>query len=360
MPILNLLAYTSIMRGVCTVTALLFSSAVLGVETAPPSAGSGALDPLLKTVLARDLKFSPGELADLQRGRIAKHTIASGVAGEVAVVGGVRIRASREMFFDRLRDIERFKRGDDVLQIGRFSSPPNPADLDRLSVDRNDFDVTHCKVGDCGIRLPAEIIRRLPTVVDLSAPDAQARGARFFKQIFFDDVSAYWSGNEGRMAQYDDGNEPIRPIDAFRGLLGQAPAIGDLVPGLPAHLAAFPAAQLDGAEDFVYWSKERFGIAPFITATHVTIVCRSGPTCVATSKDVYSSRYVDASLALTIASDDVTAPQTSFFLLYANYSRANALKGGFNRLRRAIVERRARGGLEESLKHIKTRLEGGR
>ena len=350
------------MRPLCAVAALVFSSAVSSAQSAHPSAtpDQGAFDPQLRVVLTRDLRFSPSELSDILRGRIARHAIASGVAGEVAVAGGVRVRASRLAFFERLRDIEHFKRSDDVLQIGRFSSPPNPADLDRLSVDRSDFDVSHCRVGDCGIRLPAELIRRLPSAVDLKAPDAQARGARFFKQIFFDDVSAYWSGHEGRMAQYDDGNEPIRPIDAFRDLLDRAQAVGDLVPALPAYLADFPARQLDGAEDFVYWSKEKIGIAPFITATHVTIVCRSGPTCVATSKDVYSSRYFDASLALTIASDDPASPQPSFFLFYANYSRAHALKGPFGALRRSIVERRARGGLEENLRIIKARLELGR
>jgi len=57
-----------------------------------------------------------------------------------------------------------------------------------------------------------------------------------------------------------------------------------------------------------------------------------------TTKDVYSSRYIDASLALAIASDAGDVDET-IDLVYANRSRANALKGGLSGLRRSIVER---------------------
>jgi len=76
-----------------------------------------------------------------------------------------------------------------------------------------------------------------------------------------------------------------------------------------------------------------------------------------TTRDVYSSRYLDASLALTIATD--AGSQNAIYLVYANRSRANALKGLFSGMRRAIAERRARGGLEASLKTLKERLEKG-
>jgi len=46
--------------------------------------------------------------------------------------------------------------------------------------------------------------------------------------------------------------------------------------------------------------------------------------------------------------------------LYVNRFRANALKGRWSALRRSLVERRARGGLEESLKTMKSQLETGR
>ena len=42
---------------------------------------------------------------------------------------------------------------------------------------------------------------------------------------------------------------------------------------------------------------------------------------------------------------------------HVNRLRANALKGALSKLRRTIVERRARGSLEDNLKNVKRRLE---
>jgi hypothetical protein len=176
--------------------------------------------------------------------------------------------------------------------------------------------------------------------------------------VLFDHVSAYTSGGGDRIAQFDADSEPIRPIDEFSAMLKSAPAIGALVPGLADHLRDFPRRRVAGAEDFLYWSKEKFGIAPFITVTHVTIVCAAARTCAVTTKDVYSSRYLDASLALTIATDSATSPN-AFYLIYANRTRANALKGRFSGLRRAIADRRARASLDNSLRTLKIQLEKG-
>jgi hypothetical protein len=309
----------------------------------------------VRTVLTTQLGFSSGELADLSRGQVVKRGLPSRAPGEIAVAGAVRIRAQKSAFFARVRDIERFKSGEGVLQIGRFSTPPLLEDLAALTVDKDDFDPRSCRVGDCGVRLPAAMIERVRREIDVNAPDAQARGAALFKQILLEDVSAYLSGAE-RMPQYDDGSKPIRPHDDLEGILAAMPEIGVLVPGLPEHLRRFPAGRLPDAEDFLYWSKEKFGIAPFITVTHVTIVCRSAATCLMTTRDVYSSRYLDASVALAIATD--AGDPNTFDLVYDNRSRASALKGGLAGLRRMITERRARGALEDSLKTIKKLLEG--
>jgi DNA-binding transcriptional LysR family regulator len=172
----------------------------------------------VRTVLTTQFGFSSGELADLSRGQIVKRGLPSRAPGEIAVAGAVRIRAQKSAFFARVRDIERFKSGEGVLQIGRFSTPPVLEDLAALTVDKDDFDPRSCRVGDCGVRLPAAMIERVRREIDVNAPDAQARGAALFKQILLEDVSAYLSGAE-RMPQYDDGSKPIRPHDDLEGIL---------------------------------------------------------------------------------------------------------------------------------------------
>ena len=336
-------------RGAATLVVALL--AVLRAAAQQPDLDAG-----VRGVVTRFLRFSAGELADLQRGRIVKHDLDAHTPGEFGVAGAARIRAQKAAFLAAARDIVRFKKGPGVLQIGRLSNPPALGDLAGLTVDRDDFDASSCRLHDCGIRLPADLIRRAPQEIDLKAPDAQEQAAAWFKQVLLADVTAYVSGAPGRFQQYDDGDTPIRPVEAFESVLEHTPAVGALVPGLDEHLRRFPAVRLADAEDFLYWSKEKFGVAPFITVTHVTIVCPSDRLCVMTTKDVYSSRYIDASLALAITSDAV-GQADAFSLVYANRTGANALKGGLSGLRKSLVERRARASLEESLKNIRTRLE---
>jgi len=329
---------------------------VLALGTALAAAdGPSDLQPGLRQLLVRDLKFSNGDLEDLERGKIVRHTLPASGDTEVAAVGGVRIRSTKERFAAAYRDIENFKRGANVPEIGRFGDPPALSDLDALTISREDVDLRKCRVGDCGIRLPADAIRRFETGIDWTLPDADALASALFKQVLFDNVRAYTSGGAGRITEYDDHTPPIRPVDDFRALLLNSPYIDEAFPGLGAHLVSYPAGPVPGAEDFLYWSKEKFGFEPFISVTHVTLA--GGPhQYVATTRDVYSSRYFDASLALVIASDSVGDPQ-SFYLFYVNRSRASALRGFFSRIRRALVERRVRGSLEDNLQVVKSRLE---
>jgi hypothetical protein len=309
----------------------------------------------LRAVLTRDFEFSGGDLADLERGQVVKRALRARGPGEVAVVGALRINAPKARLLDRVRDVATFKRGPEILQIGTFSAPPSPSDLAPLTIDTGDFDVRACRLRDCDVRLPASAIARF-AAIDPDAADAQTRGAALFKQILFEQVAAYVSGSGSRFTQYDDGTPPIRPLEAFDSLLAHTPAVGALVPGLREHLRRFPAAPLAGAQDLLYWSKEKFGLGPFITVTHMTIVCPSPALCVVGSRDVYSSRYIDASFSMTLASD---VPQTpgAFYLVYLNRTRASALTGFLSGFRRSIAERRARAGLEERLTAIARQLE---
>jgi hypothetical protein len=326
------------------------------VALGAPAPGTD-IDPVLRTVLSRDLKFSSSDFTDIARGKIIKHTLDSAAPGEVAAVGATWIRASTGTFLGQFRDIAHFKQSDGVLQIGRFSDPPTIDNLASLTVDDADLDARRCRVTDCSVRLPIVDILRFQREINWSARDAKARAVALFKQMIFEHVQAYWSGGPGRILQYDDGKRPILPATEFEGILANSHYVGDLVPGLPAHLTGFPSSRLADAEDFLYWSKERFGIEPFITVTHVTIAHSTSGAIVITSKDVYSSRYFDSSLGLTIASP---APEGGFYLIYSNRSRASALKGAFGGLRKSIVEHRARGSLEQSLQAVKVRLERGR
>jgi hypothetical protein len=326
-------------------------AAMLSVQPSP----TFDVDRGVRDALIRTLQFTDKDFTDLQRGRAVKHGLDARAPGEFAVAGAIKVAAARDAFLDAARDIVKFKAGEEILEIGRFSASPVIEDLATLTVGKADFDASRCRVRDCDIRLPAAVIQRVTKEIDVKGRTAQEETAAWFKQVLLANVQAYVSGSPGRFAQFDDGDRPIHPIDDFAGVLAATPAVGALVPSLPEHLARFPEAPLSESEDFLYWSKESFGPAPFISVTHVTIVCPKPHTCVMTTKDVYSTRYIDASLAVAVVTDSMAGD--SIYVVYANRSRANALRGALSALRKSLVERRARSTLEQSLVRIKTRLE---
>jgi hypothetical protein len=338
----------------CCVAGVLAPLAAVDAGAAPGS----DLQPELRGLLSNTLKFSPSELDDLEKGKVVAHRLGATAEGEAGAAGATRIKGRKEAFIDLYRDIVRFKRGPGVLAIGLFGDPPSVGDLATLPLDTQDVNLRDCRVGHCDIRLPASAIGRFQNEIDWTASDADAHAATLFRHILADNVQAYMSGGAGRITEYDDEKRPVRPVDDFSSLLKGAPYVDELVPGLAAHLEAFSTNPLPGSEDIVYWSKERWGdLDPFVTVTHVAIphLVRVGR--VIASRDVYSSRFLDASLSVTIASDAVSTPD-AFYLVYINRSRADALKGKAADLRRSVVERRSKSGLEENLKLTKLRLEG--
>src|SRR5262249_47577406 len=153
-----------------------------------------------------------------------KHNLDSRSPGEFGVAGATRIQASKAAFLAAARDIARFKADPGVLEIGRFNDPPVLQDLASLTVDRDDFEAAACRLHDCGIRLPADMIQRVRREIDVTAPNVQEQTAAWFKAALLADVTAYVTGGPGRFDQYDDGDSPIRPLDDFSAVLDHTPA----------------------------------------------------------------------------------------------------------------------------------------
>jgi hypothetical protein len=310
------------------------------------------LDATTHRVLVDDFRFSANDLNELSEGHVVRRTL-EGAPGEIAVVGATHIDAPVSLFLARFRDIVSLKKHESVLQVGRFSDPPVLQDLDGLTIDDDVLDGRNCRVGDCDVRLPEADLVRLHGDVDWTDRAANRKAIELYKRMLFGHIQAYWNGS-GRIESYAADRRPVRPVVEFAGIVANSPYLGHLIPQLPAHLARFPDERLAGSENFLYWSKQQLAFSPFVTVTHVTIAHAPGGPVVITSKDVYSSRYVDASLGLTIAAED---GEHGFLLVYANRTRANALKGFLSSLRRSVVERQARSGLEDTLRVLKTRLE---
>lgn len=316
----------------------------------------------LQLFLKKHINFSDTDLAAMQRGEVVSKILKTTNRTEVAAFGVVRINVSGEIFVNRFRDITNFKKNESVLQIGKFSDPPQLEDLNGLSFDAEDLDdIKKCVTGNCNVKLPVGLMERLRKNINWSAPDYQEKANIIARQAFLDYVKSYLATGNNALVEYHDKKKIIRLADEFRSLLGQSPYLFEYVPEFHKYLEKFPKAQLPNVENFIYWSIEKFGLKPVVSITHVIIYRRSLVDRTYTligSKQIYASHYFDASLGLTGVMDEIEETSKPIsYLVYLNRSRTDTLKGIFSGLKRSMIEGRVRNGLEKSLHLNKQNLE---
>lgn len=73
------------------------------------------------------------------------------------------------------------------------------------------------------------------------------------------------------LARYADGKEPTSLEQAFSLVMHHSPFLAAHAPDLATYLERYPQAAAQRVESFAYWSLERLGGRPSLTATHVAI-----------------------------------------------------------------------------------------
>ena len=314
----------------------------------------------VRTVLQTRLGFTGGEITTLERGHAIAKSLRADDRQEIAAAGAVRVAVPMQFFLKRFVDIVSFKQSPLVRQIGKFSDPPRPDDLAALTFESADIeDLESCREGRCDIQLSASQLRRIHDAVAWSRPDARAQADRFLRAALFEYIEAYRRDGNQALLEYANERDPLSVADEVRALVANS---APMLAGMPEFAEALYAngKTLPGSSEFLYWSKEQFGLKPVVTITHVIIYHPRRPDLpdsVIASKQIYASRYLAGSLALTLA---VEAPGSapSFFMAYANRSRSEAFPPVIGGLVRRIVQDKTRDGLEEQLLLAKSRLEG--
>ena len=334
--------------------------ALIAFTMAPGWAQSPPQEP--EAFLRKYIHLSDSELAAMKRGDVVAKLVDTANKRELAVFGVVRLAVPKDYFVTRVRDIMGYKKDAGVLQIGKFSDPPGPDDLAGLTIDADDLKALRtCKVGNCGVRMPADEIKRFRTEVDWSRPDAGKRATALARQMLLRYVTAYLAGGDGALAEYHDRKRALSLAEEYRSLVAASPYLAEYVPEYQAYLEQYPAGQLEGVENLVYWSKEEFGLKPVISVTHMTIytLTRGGVTNVLVgSKQLYASRYFDSSFALTVFVEEVGGgPEPASYLMYLNRSRTDQLGGLLGGVKRSVVEGRMVRGVKKTLRQTKVRLE---
>lgn len=311
----------------------------------------------------RAFDLSPAEIGRLDRGEVIARTLDVQNHREIATLGIVRIDTSPSRYVERLADITTFKRTDGVLQIGTFSSSPQPGDVASLSIDEPDLKrLRECRVGDCDVRLPADVIERVQREIHWDAADASRKAAVLLRQLLVDYVARYRQGGTSAAMEYADRGPRLNVGREFAALLEADTVTSSYAPRLRRHLLEYPSSSAERMTDFVYWSKELVRGRPVISITHVATAAAVDDSPVAYavgSKQIYAMHYYDASLGLTLLVPDRRSASSGTFVVYLNRSRIDLFDGLFGGVARRIVAGRARAVVAEQLQRLQRALAGG-
>jgi hypothetical protein len=301
------------------------------------------------------LRATDAELKRLERGGVITKTLESPDGREVTTFGAIRVACTADVFAERLRDIERFKASEYVLQIGQFKAQPGVEDLAAMTLDPSDREAMRvCRPGNCGLRLPAAAMERFRTTIPWGTPAEADAAAAAMRQFLVQEVRTYSTSGSAALGDYVDRPGTTPRAAAFKELLRPSEFKAESQPELFRWLDDFPKAPLEGAESFLYWSREKFGLKPTISVSHSVIARRNGAV-VFGSKQIFASHYFEASLGMALY---VPMPGAQYgYVTYLNRSRVDTLRGFLAPIARLVAARRAREGLERMLIGVKGKLE---
>jgi hypothetical protein len=98
------------------------------------------------------------------------------------------------------------------------------------------------------------------------------------------------TGGNIALGEYSDKGYKLRLADEFQSILQPAPYMYGYAAEFQKYLQEFPNSRPTYIETFFYWSKEKFGLKPVISVTHVTVYKQSqvyGEDVLIASKGIY-------------------------------------------------------------------------
>lgn len=321
-------------------------AASLGLAQAPA--------PDVERVLAERFGFTAADTAQLRGGEIVIRT-APLEGPEMAAFGAVRIPDDKERLVRWVRDIEGFRKAADLGVARKLSSPPTINDFGDLSLDAAELDtLRRCKPGDCGLRLGDQAIARFQAEVPWDAPDAGRRANLLARQLLLKYAEAYLRGGDGALGAAHDERKPRVVADDFRALIQDATNLYALAPPLAAYLAQYPGGPSLPVEEFLYWAKGGLGTDPSITLHHLVIYRDPAGGIFVADKQLYASRYVDASMLILWLAPPPDGK--GYYLLAGFRARSQLLEGFTARMLRGRIEEETRSYLRIYLDWLRKSL----
>jgi len=329
----------------------------LAVTALPIAVAARALPKEIEQYLVGVAKFAPADTAALDAGQVIAKVAPGGVEGEVVAVAAVKIRSPRKQVVAYFGQMVSYVDGEVTKGFGKFSNPPSLADVQGMSLDANDIaHLKSCKPADCDLRVGGAAVTKVRAAVNWNGPDPAGQVNTLLRQTAVDYVAAYLKSGDDALVTYSSSSTPVSLKQQWQALAQGSQYFQQYNPALRDYLAQYPNSKLAGATDILYWVNEQYtGLKPVLSIVHAIVYDAPGQPdrTVIVQKQLYASHYYDGSLALAVAID---APDGTY-LIYANRSRGDLLKGGFGGLKRKLAGDQARKAASQTMETIKTVLE---
>ncbi len=311
----------------------------------------------LRTMLEKQAGLDGKSVQRLQAGQVVAKILDARRDSEIACLGAVVIAVPREYFLSQFRDIESFTKSPEVLQVGKLSIPPSVSDMRKLTLSRADIDgLKTCRPGNCGMKLSISMMEQIAKGMD-GSPGAIERADPVFRAVLADYLKRYLADGNQALVCYADERPQVCVAKELSELLGEFSLLREDAPVLYERLIGSRQV-LKGADDFLYWSKEKLGpLKPVVSVTQVITYSKERDGVAwsfIASEVIYASHYIRASVALTVLVD---AGQGSVLMLYINRSRVDGLSGWLGTVKRAIVRHMLRSGVQANVAGVRTRLQ---
>jgi hypothetical protein len=320
-------------------------SATAGLAQAPTTDTEG--------VMTERFGFSAADLAQVRAGQTVTKT-APIEGANMAVFGAVRIPDDKERLVRWIRDIEGFRKAADLGLSRKLGSPPAINDFGDLSLDAAELAALQkCKPGSCDLQIGDPAIQRFQSEVDWGAADAGRRANLLARQLLLAYSEAYLRGGDAALGAAHDQRKPRPVAGEFRELIENATNLNALANPLATYLTRYPTAPTVPVEEFLYWAKGGLGPEPSITLHHLVIQRDRGSVFVA-DKQLYASRYVDASLLVLWLAPP--SDGQGYYLLAGLRSRSDMLESFTARMLRGRIAEESRSFIQIYLDWLRKSL----
>jgi hypothetical protein len=347
---------------------LLRRSSLWGIAlTAALWLGASSFAPA-RVMTPRDLlrsvaQFTEAEWSMVERGEAVARVLDTDTR-EIAVVGAVRIRGTRDQLVSRSRDLDVLKRSAAVLDAGRFSPSPAAADLQGVTFEDHNLDLRNCRPGDCQVRLSAGDIARFHKEVNWDGPVWREQSSRVWRDILAGYAAGYLRQGRQALPEYVNKPEALSVASEVSLLTGAYGFVSAYSPELAAYLRDLGPNPPAGAQQLLYWTREDFGIRPIVRISHQVILQGSAaPATLIATNQVYADHYMDAALTVTVALDGLDGPPANvartpgFYMISVSRARTRSLSGLLRRIARSTVQSRSRETTRKILGSTKVAIE---